>query len=84
MATVVEIIFLGTGTSSSVPTIACLTNPTKGCTVCLSSQTPEGIKNNRRNTSLVVRFRKHDDPADFRLRYLLDPISHVLLTLCFY
>lgn len=71
MATVVEIIFLGTGTSSSVPTIACLTNPEKNCRVCLSTQTPKGIKNNRRNTSLVVRFRKHDDPVGFRLRYIL-------------
>jgi hypothetical protein len=69
MATVVEIIFLGTGTSSSVPTVACLTNPEKLCPVCLSTQTPEGIKNNRRNTTLVVRFRKHSDPPGHRLRY---------------
>ncbi|KAI7907718.1 beta-lactamase-like protein [Cokeromyces recurvatus] len=71
MATVVEIIFLGTGTSSSVPTIACLTNPEKSCKVCLSSQTPEGRKNNRKNTSMVVRFRKHSDPTGFRLRNVL-------------
>lgn len=69
MATVVEIIFLGTGTSSSIPTVACLTNPEKSCPVCLSTQTPEGIKNNRKNTSMVVRYRKHDDPLDHRLRY---------------
>lgn len=69
MATVVEVIFLGTGTSSSVPTIACLTHPEKKCLVCLSSQTAEGIKNNRKNTSVVVRYRKHDDPVGFRLRY---------------
>lgn len=70
MATVVEIVFLGTGTSSSVPTVSCLTDTEKTCKVCLSSQTPEGRKNNRRNTSLVVRYRKHDDPFDFRLRQL--------------
>ncbi|KAI8087224.1 beta-lactamase-like protein [Thamnidium elegans] len=71
MATVVEIIFLGTGTSSSVPTIACLTNPKKKCAVCLSTQSRKGIKNNRKNTSLVVRYRKHDDPVGFRLRNVL-------------
>ncbi|EIE84792.1 hypothetical protein RO3G_09502 [Rhizopus delemar RA 99-880] len=56
MATVEEIVFLGTGTSSSVPTIACLTDPKKKCSVCLSAVTPEGFKNNRKNTSMVVRF----------------------------
>lgn len=71
MASVVEIIFLGTGTSSSVPTVSCLTDPEKSCPVCLSSQTPEGRKNNRRNTSMIVRFRKHDDPPEFRLRYVV-------------
>ncbi|KAI8645858.1 beta-lactamase-like protein [Parasitella parasitica] len=71
MASVIEIVFLGTGTSSSVPTVSCLTNPDKSCSVCLSSQTPEGRKNNRRNTSLIVRFRKHDDPPEFRLRNVL-------------
>ncbi|CAO0802931.1 unnamed protein product [Mucor circinelloides] len=71
MASVVEIIFLGTGTSSSVPTVSCLTDPEKSCPVCLSSQTPEGRKNNRRNTSMIVRFRKHDDPPEFRLRNVL-------------
>lgn len=68
MATVVEIIFLGTGTSSSIPTVACLTHPEKSCPVCLSTLTPEGIKNNRRNTTLVVRYRKHADPPGHRLR----------------
>ncbi|KAI8051071.1 beta-lactamase-like protein [Gilbertella persicaria] len=71
MASVVEIVFLGTGTSSSVPSISCLTSPKKSCSVCLSSQTPEGRKNNRRNTSMVVRFRKHSDPEGARLRNVL-------------
>lgn len=70
MATVEEIVFLGTGTSSSVPTIACLTDPKKKCSVCLSAVTPEGFKNNRKNTSMVVRFRKHKDPPGARLRYI--------------
>ncbi|KAI8985401.1 beta-lactamase-like protein [Pilobolus umbonatus] len=56
MATVVEVIFLGTGTSSCVPTVSCLTSEKKSCQVCLSSQTPEGIKNCRKNTSFIVRF----------------------------
>ncbi|PHZ11701.1 uncharacterized protein RHIMIDRAFT_285188 [Rhizopus microsporus ATCC 52813] len=71
MATVEDIIFLGTGTSSSVPTVACLTDPAKSCSVCLSAMTPEGHKNNRKNTSLIVRFRKHDDPPESRLRNVL-------------
>jgi hypothetical protein len=68
MATVVEIVFLGTGTSSCVPTVNCLTSPDQTCKVCLSSQTPEGIKNSRKNISLIVRYRKHSDPAGHRLR----------------
>ncbi|KAI8390303.1 beta-lactamase-like protein [Blakeslea trispora] len=71
MASVVEIVFLGTGTSSSVPSINCLTHPTQSCKVCLSTQTPSGRKNNRRNTSMVVRFRNHNDPKDARLRNVL-------------
>jgi hypothetical protein len=68
MATVVDIVFLGTGTSSCIPTVNCLTNTDQECKVCPSSQTPEGIKNSRKNTSLVVRYRKHSDPAGHRLR----------------
>lgn len=52
-----ELIFLGTGTSSSIPYLACLTAPTskEPCRTCLSTLTPEGKKNIRRNTSAVVR-----------------------------
>ncbi|KAI8966901.1 hypothetical protein BDF20DRAFT_918110 [Mycotypha africana] len=67
MATVEEIIFVGTGTSSSVPVISCLTSPKRDCKVCLSTLTPEGRKNIRKNTSLLVRFRKHADPPGARL-----------------
>ncbi|KAF9270572.1 hypothetical protein L218DRAFT_849070 [Marasmius fiardii PR-910] len=56
-----ELIFLGTGTSSSVPSISCLTQPpdaeTPGCTTCLSTLKPEGKKNIRRNTSAVVKVK---------------------------
>ena len=53
----VECIFLGTGTSSSLPHIECLTAPPneRRCKTCLSTLNPEGKKNIRRNTSLVLR-----------------------------
>ncbi|KAF8446214.1 beta-lactamase-like protein [Boletus edulis BED1] len=53
----IELIFLGTGTSTSIPHVACLTAPPskKPCRTCLSTLTPEGKRNIRRNTSAVVR-----------------------------
>ncbi|KAH0838541.1 hypothetical protein J3R83DRAFT_6860 [Lanmaoa asiatica] len=53
----IELIFLGTGTSSSIPHLDCLTAPPskEPCRTCLSTLTPEGKKNIRRNTSAVVR-----------------------------
>lgn len=52
-----EAIFLGTGTSGSVPNVSCITAPPheEQCQTCLSTLTPEGRKNARRNTSAVVR-----------------------------
>ena len=52
-----EAIFLGTGTSGSVPNVSCLTAPPheEQCQTCRSTLTPEGSKNKRRNTSAVVR-----------------------------
>lgn len=52
-----DLIFLGTGTSGSVPNISCLTAPPEAepCRTCLSTLIPEGKKNIRRNTSAVVR-----------------------------
>ncbi|OBZ79141.1 hypothetical protein A0H81_00457 [Grifola frondosa] len=52
-------IFLGTGTSSSLPHVDCLTAPAdeKQCRTCLSTLTPEGKKNIRRNTSAALRIR---------------------------
>ncbi|KAI0320443.1 beta-lactamase-like protein [Amylostereum chailletii] len=58
----IEVIFLGTGTSSSLPTIACLTaGPNASpCHTCLSTLTPEGKHNIRRNTSAVIRLPGKD------------------------
>jgi phosphoribosyl 1,2-cyclic phosphodiesterase len=51
----IELVFLGTGTSGRVPDIACLTR--KLCKTCTFALTPEGRKNRRRNTSLLARWR---------------------------
>ncbi|KAJ3926555.1 MAG: beta-lactamase-like protein [Lentinula lateritia] len=64
-----EFIFLGTGTSSSIPHVDCLTRPPYDpndstskppCRTCLSTLTPEGKKNIRRNTSALVRTKAQD------------------------
>lgn len=53
----IELLFLGTGASSSIPHLDCLTAPPnkKPCLTCLSTLTPEGKKNIRRNTSAALR-----------------------------
>lgn len=58
----IELIFLGTGTSSSLPHIECLTAlpGDKPCRTCLSTLTPEGKNNIRRNTSAAVRVAGKD------------------------
>ncbi|KAI0639096.1 beta-lactamase-like protein [Trametes polyzona] len=55
----VEFILLGTGTSSTIPHVDCLTAPpgAKRCRTCLSTLHPDGKKNIRRNTSAVARVR---------------------------
>ncbi|KAL7413636.1 beta-lactamase-like protein [Mrakia frigida] len=63
-----EIILLGTGTSGQLPNVSCLTNhlsahsdddsETEPCRTCLSTLSPEGSKNVRRNTSAIVRGNK--------------------------
>lgn len=57
-----EFIFLGTGTSSSLPHIECLTaSPDHPpCKTCLSTRFPEGKKNIRRNTSGLLRVWRSD------------------------
>ncbi|RUS33546.1 beta-lactamase-like protein [Jimgerdemannia flammicorona] len=62
MSAIDEIIFIGTGTSSCIPTVPCLTADNPNCSVCLSTLTPNGQKNLRKNTSLLIRVRKENDP----------------------
>jgi hypothetical protein len=60
----VEFVFMGTGTSSSLPNIECVTASfqARKCKTCLSTLTPEGKKNIRRNTSGVIRMPSRKDP----------------------
>ncbi|KAJ2910693.1 hypothetical protein GGI21_000616 [Coemansia aciculifera] len=55
-----EIIFLGTGTSACTPVVPCITSNYEKCVTCKLSLTPEGSKNRRRNTSLLVRIDHAD------------------------
>ncbi|GJE87715.1 MBL fold metallo-hydrolase [Phanerochaete sordida] len=60
----IEFICLGSGTSSLVPHVDCLTAPPEAtpCKTCLSTLHPEGKKNIRRNTSAALRLRdKHGE-----------------------
>ncbi|KAI7832001.1 metallo-beta-lactamase family protein [Kickxella alabastrina] len=67
MPRVRELIFLGTGTSGCIPNIPCITSNNPRCKVCKLSMTPEGRKNQRRNTSLLVRV----DHPDGRIRNIV-------------
>lgn len=52
-----EMLLLGTGTSSALPAIGCLTSAEKGCLCCRSTLNPDDAaarKNVRRNTSAVL------------------------------
>ena len=73
-----DLIFLGTGTSGSVPNVSCLTAPPghEPCWTCLSTLTPEGKKNIRRNTSAIIRV----DGADGKKVYAGIFGSHTDLT----
>src|SRR6266404_1637402 len=68
----IEFIFLGTGTSGSLPNVSCLTahESEAPCKTCLSTLKPEGKKNVRRNTSAVMRI----DGKDGKKRYVLQRV----------
>lgn len=54
---VVQLLFVGTGTSEGIPLLSCLTSEDQvKCKVCLNAVEPQS-KNFRRNTSLLVRVR---------------------------
>lgn len=59
----VELIFLGTGTSSSLPHVDCLTAPpdAKPCRTCLSTLRPEGKKNIRVSICVPYSTFRADD-----------------------
>ncbi|KAF8602693.1 hypothetical protein BDV93DRAFT_523798 [Ceratobasidium sp. AG-I] len=60
----IEFIFHGTGTSSSVPNIECLTSDPITCETCALTLTPQGQKNRRRNTGGILRIPgKDEQPA---------------------
>jgi len=68
-----ELIFLGTGTSSSLPNLFCLVDTPgasrrEGCETCLSALNgfQDGLisKNRRRNTSLLVRYTCVDGASE--------------------
>ncbi|KNE99992.1 hypothetical protein PSTG_06844 [Puccinia striiformis f. sp. tritici PST-78] len=70
----VEVILLGTGTSSQVPSIVCLTEPEgNGCLCCTSKDR----KNLRRNTSALVRI--HPPPHHSHSGPHLLPVSNILV-----
>ncbi|KZS93231.1 hypothetical protein SISNIDRAFT_411259 [Sistotremastrum niveocremeum HHB9708] len=68
-----EFIFSGTGTSSSLPLIGCLTAPSesRNCKTCLSTFEPAGKKNIRRNTGAIIR-KHRDDPSQEPLVIAVD------------
>ncbi|KAI9310228.1 beta-lactamase-like protein [Dichotomocladium elegans] len=78
MATVVELVFIGTGTSGAVPNISCLTEEHPSCSVCTSAMTPEGRKNMKKNTSMLVRFR--NSALQIFPRYGIRNLDGVILT----
>ena len=57
-----EVIFLGTGTSSQVPAIHCITDKNSDCVTCTDAMKP-GSKNRRFCTSAIVRGSKQGCPG---------------------
>ncbi|KZO96132.1 phenylalanine ammonia-lyase [Calocera viscosa TUFC12733] len=77
MAPTAELIFHGTGTSSCLPNIACLTTPPEEprCEVCFLGANPgrgpevgltpeEALRNRRRNTGAIYRYRPEGEGGE--------------------
>ncbi|KAK4046664.1 hypothetical protein OIO90_006476 [Microbotryomycetes sp. JL221] len=79
-----EMIFLGTGTSATVPSIQCLTDPKRGCFCCRSTldKTDDRAKRNiRRNTSALIKIPSSKTGAgDGRSKTLLIDCGKSFLT----
>jgi hypothetical protein len=58
-----EVLFMGTGTSSGLPLVSCLTRPPNEpqCACCTATRTASGGKNVRGNTGIVARCRNGED-----------------------
>jgi len=61
MPYLVEVIFLGTGTSEGIPRISCLCNKNSTCKTCPDAYYTPQSKNKRRNTNLLVRYSGFPD-----------------------
>src|SRR5258708_6737409 len=61
--TTTEVLFMGTGTSSGLPLVACLTRPPNEpqCACCTATRALNGGKNVRGNTGIVTRCRNGED-----------------------
>ena len=50
-----EVLFLGTGSSHTLPFLECTSKPDQACPACLSALQPEGERNIRGHTSCAVK-----------------------------
>ncbi|KAG5440526.1 hypothetical protein PCK2_000460 [Pneumocystis canis] len=94
-AKAIELIFLGTGTSGSVPCIHCLTENPPTCSVCIDATCAQS-KNRRRNTGAVILIKDysgdcktlvidcgktfHEATLEYFPRYSLRRIDALLIT----
>lgn len=60
-----QLVFLGTGCSSSIPSLHCLLQSPPTCKVCVSAMQP-GSLNRRRNVSLLIRYRENNSSSSLR------------------
>lgn len=89
--TEMEIIFMGTGTSSNIPSLGCILQDPINCAVCLDASSNPSSKNKRRNTSALIRINDtniiidcgktfYDSVVNTSTIHKLSKIDGVLLT----